>query len=85
MHPQLSDKRISLQLDSADFKFVLCPNYPLVCREFIQALEACHASTWLRLTGGCNGQKHALNKCLHKEVSPPLRPSERNVEMAGRR
>ncbi|KIJ69500.1 hypothetical protein HYDPIDRAFT_106133 [Hydnomerulius pinastri MD-312] len=39
----------------------------IVCREFIQALDACHTSNWKRLTGGCNSQKAALNKCLRKE------------------
>jgi hypothetical protein len=43
-----------------------------VCREFIQALEQCHVSTWSRLTGGCNQQKDSLNKCLRKEASCPL-------------
>lgn len=39
----------------------------LVCREFIQALEDCHLSTWARLTGGCNKKKDELNKCLRSE------------------
>ncbi|KAI9064183.1 UPF0287-domain-containing protein [Trametes sanguinea] len=39
----------------------------LVCREFIQALEACHASGWNRWTGACNQAKHDLNMCLRKE------------------
>ncbi|TFK72537.1 hypothetical protein BDN72DRAFT_314689 [Pluteus cervinus] len=38
-----------------------------VCREFMQALEACHISTWARLTGGCNKDKDALNTCLRSE------------------
>lgn len=42
---------------------------PIVCREFIQALEVCHTSSWSRLTGACNQQKDDLNKCLRKEVS----------------
>ncbi|KAG1800808.1 uncharacterized protein F5891DRAFT_61056 [Suillus fuscotomentosus] len=39
----------------------------IVCREFIQALDACHVSIWARLTGGCNQEKDSLNKCLRKE------------------
>lgn len=71
MHPQLSDKRISpkfiaLSSNLASFIRIM---FITVCREFIQALEACHASTWSRLTGGCNQQKNSLNKCLRKEAS----------------
>ncbi|KAG2077779.1 UPF0287-domain-containing protein [Suillus decipiens] len=39
----------------------------IVCREFIQALDACHVNNWARLTGGCNEEKDSLNKCLRKE------------------
>ncbi|OJA17275.1 hypothetical protein AZE42_10812 [Rhizopogon vesiculosus] len=39
----------------------------IVCREFIQALDACHANNWARLTGGCNQEKDSLNVCLRKE------------------
>ncbi|KAG2147339.1 hypothetical protein BD769DRAFT_1566630 [Suillus cothurnatus] len=39
----------------------------IVCREFIQALDACHVNNWARLTGGCNQEKDSLNKCLRKE------------------
>ncbi|KAG1754230.1 hypothetical protein EDB19DRAFT_639427 [Suillus lakei] len=39
----------------------------IVCREFIQALDACHVDIWARLTGGCNQEKDSLNKCLRKE------------------
>jgi COX assembly protein 2 len=70
MHPQLSDRRLSLQLFPCTvFSFDLML---LVCKEFIEALETCHSSTWLRLTGGCNVQKDALNTCLRKEVSTSL-------------
>ena len=41
----------------------------IVCQEFIQALEACHADGWSRWTGACNQAKHDLNMCLRKEVS----------------
>lgn len=42
---------------------------PSVCKDFIQALEACHQSGWMaRLTGQCNAQKDALNGCLREEV-----------------
>ncbi|KAG6376072.1 hypothetical protein JVT61DRAFT_2042 [Boletus reticuloceps] len=37
------------------------------CREFIEALDLCHSSSWKRLTGGCNEQKSALIQCLRKE------------------
>ncbi|EGN96013.1 hypothetical protein SERLA73DRAFT_185511 [Serpula lacrymans var. lacrymans S7.3] len=39
----------------------------IVCREFIQALDACHSNNWARLTGGCNREKDSLNQCLRKE------------------
>lgn len=39
----------------------------IVCQEFIQALEACHANSWAKWTGGCNGVKNDLNMCLRKE------------------
>ncbi|KAF6764816.1 hypothetical protein DFP72DRAFT_869348 [Ephemerocybe angulata] len=39
----------------------------LVCKEFIEALERCHASGWNRLTGMCNNDKDALNTCLRAE------------------
>ncbi|KAJ3801375.1 hypothetical protein F5050DRAFT_1574724 [Lentinula boryana] len=39
----------------------------LVCKDFIQALEDCHLSSWARLTGGCNKYKDAMNVCLHGE------------------
>ncbi|KAF8448047.1 hypothetical protein L210DRAFT_849065 [Boletus edulis BED1] len=38
------------------------------CRDFIEALDLCHTSSWKRLTGGCNEQKSALIQCLRKEV-----------------
>ena len=48
-----------------------------VCKDFIEALEACHQNTWSRYTGGCNATKLELNKCLHAQVRgythvPPL-------------
>ncbi|KAI1790800.1 UPF0287-domain-containing protein [Ganoderma leucocontextum] len=39
----------------------------LVCLEFIQALDACHADGWSRWTGACNQAKTNLNLCLRKE------------------
>ncbi|KAF8797815.1 UPF0287-domain-containing protein [Phlegmacium glaucopus] len=39
----------------------------LVCREFIEALEECHASGWKKFFGGCNVQKDQLNHCLRIE------------------
>ncbi|KZV85531.1 UPF0287-domain-containing protein [Exidia glandulosa HHB12029] len=35
-----------------------------VCKEFVEALEACHASPFKKYTGQCNGIKHELNMCL---------------------
>lgn len=40
-----------------------------MCREFIEALERCHASGWNRLTGACNTDKDVLNQCLRAEVN----------------
>ncbi|KAF9483781.1 UPF0287-domain-containing protein [Pholiota conissans] len=39
----------------------------LVCKDFIQALEQCHASGWTKFLGACNKQKDALNHCLRTE------------------
>ncbi|KAF7322804.1 COX assembly mitochondrial protein [Mycena chlorophos] len=39
----------------------------IVCREFMEALEACHESNWSRLFGFCNAQKDNLNLCLREE------------------
>ncbi|PPQ64641.1 hypothetical protein CVT26_002731 [Gymnopilus dilepis] len=39
----------------------------LVCKEFIQALEECHAGGWTRFVGACNKQKDELNQCLRSE------------------
>lgn len=68
MHPQLSDKRIGTAHGSGATLSFLTYILP-VCREFIQALDACHANSWARLTGGCNQEKDSLNMCLRKEVS----------------
>jgi len=38
-----------------------------VCREFVEALNACHASWFRKLTGGCNDTKRELNSCLKQE------------------
>ncbi|EIW85264.1 UPF0287-domain-containing protein [Coniophora puteana RWD-64-598 SS2] len=78
MHPQLSDKRLGVysQLCVIDYPLL---NFAQACREFIQALDACHASNWARLTGGCNKEKLRLNECLHKES---LARSSRNREHA---
>ncbi|KAI0340633.1 hypothetical protein BDW22DRAFT_1334238 [Trametopsis cervina] len=37
------------------------------CKEFIEALEVCHADSWAKFTGGCNSTKIQLNKCLHAQ------------------
>lgn len=48
---------------------------PVVCKEFFQALEACHADKWRKWTGGCNNDKQELNMCLRQAVrSPCVRP-----------
>ncbi|TFK55275.1 hypothetical protein OE88DRAFT_1028583 [Heliocybe sulcata] len=39
----------------------------IACKEFFQALQACHQSSWRKWTGGCNEPKHKLNMCLRKE------------------
>ncbi|EIN07792.1 hypothetical protein PUNSTDRAFT_121034 [Punctularia strigosozonata HHB-11173 SS5] len=39
----------------------------LVCKSFFDALEKCHADSWLYWTGGCNQIKHDLNMCLRQE------------------
>ncbi|EPQ58465.1 hypothetical protein GLOTRDRAFT_22420, partial [Gloeophyllum trabeum ATCC 11539] len=54
-----------------------------VCREFFQALEACHQNGWAKWTGGCNGVKHELNMCLRKERTD--RASKNREEAKARR
>jgi len=44
----------------------------VVCKEFFQALEACHADNWRKWTGGCNNDKTELNMCLRKVVRLPF-------------
>jgi COX assembly protein 2 len=66
MHPQLSDKRISRS--RLHFVRLLVDLVPLVCKDFIKALEECHATGWRRFTGACNRQKDELNRCLRTEV-----------------
>ena len=41
----------------------------IVCHEYIEALEACHARGFYKLVGGCNQVKKDLSMCLRKEVS----------------
>jgi len=43
-----------------------------VCREYIEALEACHARGFYKLVGGCNQVKKDLSMCLRQEVSLSL-------------
>jgi len=38
------------------------------CKEFIEALEECHARGWAKFLGLCNKQKTNLNECLRDEV-----------------
>ncbi|KAF9643000.1 UPF0287-domain-containing protein [Thelephora ganbajun] len=54
----------------------------VVCKEFFQALEACHADNWRKWTGGCNNVKTELNMCLRKVR---LEASARNREHAKER
>ncbi|PPQ89102.1 hypothetical protein CVT25_006473 [Psilocybe cyanescens] len=39
----------------------------LVCQEFIEALEKCHANGWTKFLGACNQNKDDLNHCLRTE------------------
>jgi Cytochrome c oxidase biogenesis protein Cmc1 like len=48
--------------------FVTTSRIETVCRDFIEALEECHASGWQKFIGGCNVQKDELNHCLRTEV-----------------
>ncbi|KAF9562178.1 hypothetical protein CPC08DRAFT_634487, partial [Agrocybe pediades] len=54
----------------------------LVCIEFIQALEKCHAGGWTKFLGACNKQKDELNHCLRTER---LVRTEQNREQAKER
>ncbi|KAJ3513223.1 hypothetical protein NLJ89_g3065 [Agrocybe chaxingu] len=54
----------------------------LVCKEFIQALEQCHAGGWTKFVGACNRQKDELNHCLRSER---LARTAHNREMAKER
>jgi len=39
----------------------------IACKDFIEALQTCHASSWAKWTGGCNQAKWDLNECLKKD------------------
>ncbi|CCA73786.1 hypothetical protein PIIN_07740 [Serendipita indica DSM 11827] len=39
----------------------------LACKEFVEALRACHADWAKKFTGGCNDAKNELNSCLRRE------------------
>jgi len=67
MHAQLSDKKIGLSPVILLHSFIFSTSF-LVCKDFIEALERCHLSGWNRLTGACNSDKDALNRCLRAEV-----------------
>ncbi|KZT11497.1 UPF0287-domain-containing protein [Laetiporus sulphureus 93-53] len=43
------------------------PHLLTACKEFIDALNACHADGWKKWTGGCNGVKHNMNMCFRQE------------------
>jgi len=54
-----------------------------VCGEFIEALQACHQSSWWkRYTGGCNNEERALSMCLRKER---VERTQRNAQGAKQR
>lgn len=59
-------------------------DHPTACRDFIEALELCHTSTWRRLTGCCNEQKSALIQCLRKEVSTQAPPHPGHLDVLHR-
>lgn len=67
MHAQLSDKKIG----PFELPFLCTGTHrPFsVCKEFIEALQKCHATGWNRFIGTCNVQKDELNDCLRAEVS----------------
>jgi len=66
MHPQESD-RFGMLAFYASKSPISYPR-PVVCKEFFQALQACHADNWRKWTGGCNNDKNELNMCLRKVV-----------------
>ena len=81
MHQQLTEKRIGSQpipIYISDILLTRCRAhvgllllsgaFQAACKDFILALEACHADTWSKFTGGCNNTKIALNRCLHEQV-----------------
>ncbi|KAI0646836.1 UPF0287-domain-containing protein [Trametes meyenii] len=75
MHPQLTEKKlgshpppsVSLQIHTRYVSVDTDTSIPIVCLDFIQALDACHVDGWSRWTGACNQAKHDLNMCLRKE------------------
>ncbi|OJT14123.1 hypothetical protein TRAPUB_9234 [Trametes pubescens] len=75
MHPQLTEKKLGSHPPPAVFcnahtrhnSVALTHRVLIVCLDFIQALDACHANGWSRWTGACNQAKHDLNMCLRKE------------------
>ncbi|KAI0670607.1 UPF0287-domain-containing protein [Trametes maxima] len=75
MHPQLTEKKlgshpsppVSLRVHTRHVSVDTDTFIPIVCLDFIQALDACHANGWSRWTGACNQAKHDLNMCLRKE------------------
>ncbi|KZT65458.1 hypothetical protein DAEQUDRAFT_676864 [Daedalea quercina L-15889] len=90
MHPQLEtdNKRLGASqrpLSCCSHSRVLVSylgSHRPVCREFIEALDACHANSWAKWTGGCNQAKHDLNMCLRKER---IERTTRNREDAKKR
>jgi len=71
MHAQLSDKKLGESLFFILLLFCFTDHFHcIVCQEFIQALEKCHAGGWTKFLGACNKQKDELNHCLRAEVLP---------------
>ncbi len=40
----------------------------IACKDFIEALQTCHADSWAKWTGGCNQAKLDLNACLRRDA-----------------
>ncbi|KAI0029646.1 hypothetical protein K488DRAFT_88538 [Vararia minispora EC-137] len=55
----------------------------LACKEFFEALEACHENGLRKYWGGCNQYKWDLNRCLHGESTK--RAAQNRVEAKARR
>lgn len=81
MHPPLAQHQHVCELrDHAGIEHSLM--MPPACKEFIDALDRCHATGWNRLTGACNEVKIQLNMCLRAEVhTPSLSSSQKEADL----